>query len=511
MSPSVSPGMPARSYENLQGGQGRSIYYRAERLRPRALMLETPPTVEVASRPVRVYDLSATGLSYWAQAPDDVSAAGARVPVRIRLGDVEAFSAQGEIVRHQPVGGRTKVALRFLDDQLVATQLRRLHDRVEFERAAEEGLDRYRAVPPAYRSACSDARLFFDHWRQLLDRREAQLRDTEPPATLSERLHEVERSVEPRMREEWGDVHAALNEASKDITEGAALVASKRFTEALLTPVLRASPFLWRCYVKPQGYPGDFMAMTWMYEGQRQGETIFGRVLDQLGLDERLAATVRVRKRLLVRHIAECVEEATRRGGRVDASGAVRPIRIVTIGAGPAREIVDYLDQTESSVPIEFLLIDQDEQALEFAAGQAGRAALRHGGRVSVQLRHVSFSQLFELPDLLGEVEGADMIYSAGLFDYLREAPARALLHGCFGLLGEGGRLVVGNAASVPGLRWVPEFLLDWTMLYRTESEMSALGEGLSGSLKVERDDSDTWLFLVARNDTTGKGAHVGG
>ena len=502
MTTSASTGVPARNYENLQGGHGRSIYYRAERLRPRALMSHVPPSVEVDSQPVQIHDLSATGLSYWVEPKADVPEERLRVPVLLRLGDVEAFSSQGEIVRHQPVGGKTKVALRFLDEQLVTAKLRKLHDRVEFEKSVGEGLDRYRAVPPAYRAACSDARLFFDHWRQLLDRREQQLREMESPANLAERLAEVERSVEPRISAGWREIHAAANDASKDITEGEPLVACKRYTETLLTPGLRASPFLWRCYVKPQGYPGDFQAMTWMYDGLRQGETIFGRLLDQLGLDERLAATVRVRKRLLVRHIAGCVDEAT--------PDREWPVRIVSIGAGPAREVVDYLNETEVRAPIEFILIDQDEQALAFAASEVGQAALRHAGKVSVQFRHVSFSQLFKLPELLGEVRGADMIYSAGLFDYLREGSARALLQGCFGLIGEAGRVVVGNAAAVDGLRWVPEFLLDWTMLYRTDADMAALGEGLDGSLEVERDDSDTWIFLTARKSNINAGGNVG-
>ncbi len=491
---SVSPGAPARSYENLQGGHGRSIYYRAERFRPRALLRRLSPSVEVDSHAVRIHDLSATGLSYWAEPQAELPEHGLRVPVRLRLGDVEAFSAQGEIVRHQPIGLRTKVALRFLDDQLAAATLQRLHDRVEFERSVSEGLARYDAVPAAYRAACADVRLFFDHWRGLLDRREAQIRESEPRATWPERLAEVEQRVAPRMRDEWREIHERANEASKDIIEGEPLAASKRYTETLLTPGLRASPFLWRCYVKPQGYPGDYQAMTWMYDGERQGDTVFGRLLDQIGLEERLAATVRVRKRLMSRHIADCVERA----------GAPRetPVRIVTIGAGPAREVVDYLDATDVRVPVEFFLIDQDEQALAFAADQVGRAALRHEGRVSARLRHVSFKQLFELPELLGEVRGADMIYSAGLFDYLRDEPARALLQGCFGLIADGGRLLVGNAAAVPGLRWVPEFLLDWTMIYRTEADMAALGEGLGGTLNVERDDSDTWLFLAAHKCT---------
>ena len=293
------------------------------------------------------------------------------------------------------------------------------------------------------------------------------------------------------MRAEWREIHAAANEASKDIVEGETLAASKRYTETLLTPVMRASPFLWRCYLKPQGYPGDYLAMTWMYEGQRRGETIFSRLLDQLGLEERLAATVPIRGHYMVRKITECVGEAEQRHEG--------PVRIVSIGAGPAREVVDHLDQSLSGQAIDFVLIDQDEQALAFAAEALRRAALKHGGRVRILCRHVSFSQLLELPELQSEVSGADMIYSAGLLDYLRADVASALMSSCFGLLRAGGQLVVGNAAAEPGVRWMPEFVLDWTMLYRTERDLRDLGNGLGGTLELDSDASKTWLFLVAR------------
>jgi extracellular factor (EF) 3-hydroxypalmitic acid methyl ester biosynthesis protein len=492
LSSSASPAAPVRSYEDLKGGQGRAIYYRAKRLRARALLTRIAPSVEVGECAVRVHDLSTTGLSYWVEATDSLPETGVRLPVRLSLGEVKAFSAEGEIVRHQPVGGRTKVALRFLDDHLTTGTLRALHDRVDFERSVAQGLDAYRDVPAAYRAACAEAHLFFEHWRRLLDQREQQLRASEAAGTLALRLAETEASVEEQMRAEWREVHTAANDASEDIIEGDALAASKRYTETLLTPVMHASPFLSRCHLKPRGYPGDYLAMSWMYEGQRRGETIFGRLLDQLGLEERLAATVPVRKRFLVSQIAACAGEAAKRHEG--------PVRIVSVGAGPAREVVDYLDQTPSTTPMEFILIDQDEQALAFTADALHRSALKHAGRVRILCRHVSFSQLFGLPELLSEVSGADMIYSAGLLDYLRDDVARALLSTCFGLLREGGRLVVGNAAATPGVRWMPEFVLDWTMLYRTESELRALAQDLGGTVELDIDTSKTWHFLVARS-----------
>lgn len=486
---------PARSYENLRGGQGSSIYYRAQRYRPRALLARIPPAVQVGEHTVQLYDLSATGLSYLAGARDPRPEAGKRLPVRLSIAGVPAFAAQGEVVRHQPAGGWTRIALRFLDDHVIASKLRALHDRLDFEASAAKGLDVYRAVPPAYRSACGEARMFVEHWRTLLDERERQLRASEGPA-LAQRLTETEAHVEGSMRAEWRAIHATANEASRSIVQGEALTASKRYTETLLTSALRDSPLIWRTYVKPQGYPGDYLAMSWMYDGRRRGETLFARLMDQLGHEERLAFTVPARKRYLVRQIEECVAAV--------APHHDGPTRIVSIGAGPAREVLDYLAATPPGPAIEFTLIDQDEQALAFAYEELDRAVLAHEGRVHVLCRHISFAQLFAMPGLLRESGGPDMIYSAGLLDYLGDEAGRALMKGCFELIRDGGRLVVGNAAAAPGVRWMPEFVLDWTMIYRTEEELLDLARGFASNaqLEIQRDESETWLFLVARRSS---------
>ncbi len=491
---SLSPphSAPARSYENLRGAQGSTIYYRAQRLRPRALLTRIAPALQVGEHTVRLYDLSATGLSYLARARDPKPEAGARLPVRLSIAGVAAFAAQGEIVRHQLAGDWTKIALRFLDDHVITSKLRALHDRLDFEASAAKGLDVYRAVPTVYRAACGEARIFVEHWRKLLDERERQLRGSEEPGQ-AQRLAETEASAEERMRAEWRAIRATANEASRSIVQGEALTASKRYTETLLTSALRDSPLIWRTYVKPQGYPGDYLAMSWMYDGQRRGETLFARLMDQLGHEERLASTVAVRKRFLIRQIEECVAEVSpHREGDT---------RIVSIGAGPAREVVDYLAATPPGPAIEFTLIDQDEQALAFAYEDLHQAALPHGGRVRILCRHISFAQLFAMPALQRELGEPDMIYSAGLLDYLGDEVGRALMNGCFELIRDGGRLVVGNAAAAPDVRWMPEFVLDWTMIYRTESELLDLARDFASTaeLKIERDESEAWLFLVAR------------
>jgi hypothetical protein len=60
---------------------------------------------------------------------------------------------------------------------------------------------------------------------------------------------------------------------------------------------------------------------------------------------------------------------------------------------------------------------------------------------------------------------------------------------------------VLGNAADEADVQWVPEFVLDWHMHYRSEGDLRDLASDLGGVAKIdiEKDLSGAWYFLVIR------------
>ena len=79
-----------------------------------------------------------------------------------------------------------------------------------------------------------------------------------------------------------------------------------------------------------------------------------------------------------------------------------------------------------------------------------------------------------------------DLIYSAGLYDYIRtfgkrEKGAIALTKNLFQLLKPGGTLLIGNFSPNTPLyvRFAMELLYDWVLIYRDENEMYRLAEGI--------------------------------
>lgn len=98
--------------------------------------------------------------------------------------------------------------------------------------------------------------------------------------------------------------------------------------------------------------------------------------------------------------------------------------------------------------------------------------------------------------DTLGNL---DLVYSAGLYDYLSEWVASALTRALFQRLRKGGRLLLGNLVETPDTTWIMDYVCDWSLIYRDEAGLLRLADGLDrqkSSSRIARDASERCLLL---------------
>lgn len=474
------------TYENLSGGAGRSVYYRPQRYRAEALFGSARPKVRVGELEGELVDLSVGGLAL--RLRNGTVRSRGPLPVEVWLHDEIAFSADAEVVRVDRAKGR--VAVRFIDAMPQIALLRALAAERKARAAIQQGSAIYDQVPPLYHAAIYDAVRFLSHWQAFLKHTEDEIQRLGGGERQS-RVQELESRAEERMRVEWRAVHSRANEAAEAILKRPEFMHSaKRLTELLVTPLLLPAPIWRQAFVKPLGYPGDFQFMNCIYDASRTGDSVYARIMHQLGREEVLAATVLDRCQFLMKQIRHAIQQSVSRGAS--------EVRICSIGAGPARELEEVLLNVGVPARVAVWLVDQDENALGFAYERLQRAARSSGANVQVNCRFISFREMVRDSALMSEMAGQDLIYSAGLFDYLRQEVAQKLVTDLVPLVGPQGRLLIGNAALAEGVRWVPEFVLDWQLRYRTVAEMEDLGSRLPRGLKREvlRDDSGVWLFL---------------
>jgi hypothetical protein len=477
-----------RTYEELNGAGGREIFYRAERFKAADVFKRGMPNVLIDDELCALHDLSLTGLSTIGRAgANHLRHVGQRVAVQFEICNIALFAGDGEIVRIEPHADGKKLAVRLHDRCLDIAHLVTAYQKAVIQADLGQWEDPDLFVPPAYRQLCADVLHLFRIYRSSLDHFEASHPDSDAARDL---LAACEEQMLPRWRKLW----ARGNEIVAPIMgDRAALQATKRYTEAVLTPEFSLGAFARRCYDKPLGYPGDFECMNMVYDWRREGARLSDQLIHRVGLD--IAECVAERMTTMRRTIAETV---SRGGGR--------ELRIASLGSGPAREVTDYLKIGALPGPVNFTLIDQDHAALSQAYERCLPEIMRLRGQASLTCLHGSFVQLMKAGELFGKLPEQDLIYSLGLIDYLSARRAKALVEVLYDRVAPGGSLIVANLRTSPvSLLWPAELITDWSLIYRDEQEMRALGADLPGAvLEITQDKTGGVFFLTARKPTVG-------
>jgi len=208
-----------------------------------------------------------------------------------------------------------------------------------------------------------------------------------------------------------------------------------------------ADPFTFRAYTKPRGYAGDAVMMDQIYGLKQEPLEVPIADIFRYTTGAAMARSVRARRAAL----AACIDEvATARG---------REIEVVAIASGHLREV--DLSRAAVTGRAQITALDADAESLALVA-----EAYRHLG---VAAQHGSVRQI-----LAGKVtvRPADLIYSAGLYDYLVTPIAAALTAKLFAALRPGGRLLLANfLPGIPEVAYMESFM-DWHLIYRADPDM---------------------------------------
>ena len=216
---------------------------------------------------------------------------------------------------------------------------------------------------------------------------------------------------------------------------------------------------LWsRAYLKPHGYAGDFRMVEWMYDLETDAcadpsQPAIVNCLDHLMRGVHSVVSVWQRRHWFSGLLRQ---EYERRGGA---------LRVLDIAAGGARYVRDFLQSVTPGPGLEVTLLDQDAAAIAFCRQEL----VPWSDRVRflcTPIRDVAAS----LKD-----DDFDVIISAGLFDYLDDGAARHLLAHLATLLSPGGTVAFSNFHPGDPSRKVKEWLVDWPLVFRNESQCAAL------------------------------------
>ena len=246
------------------------------------------------------------------------------------------------------------------------------------------------------------------------------------------------------------------------------------------TQLIRTEPFTGRAFLKPRGYAGDAPMLDLVY-----GE----------GPSPTLPTPLARRLHLWVVRQPACVSVRLRRDALAtvldDVACEVEAPRVLALACGHLRE-ARHSHAVRTGSIAELVGIDQDEDSLSEVRRSLEGYSVR---AVAGSVRAVLAGRVLE-----GDF---DLIYAAGLYDYLATKAAIALTRKLFQSLRPNGRLLIPNFA--PSLRDIGymEAVMDWHLIYRDESAMLQLADALPreqlGSVRTFRDTLQNVVYLDVR------------
>lgn len=315
--------------------------------------------------------------------------------------------------------------------------------------------------------------------------------DTSDPSGLEEQIiSEIEQSIV----NEWYPLMTGFENCSRSIP----LIeqsAHKFYVRRQIHPLVLCSPFTYRTYTKPLGYAGDYEMVNMMLRNPYEGVNLYSKLLNRVFLETAPVVAHRNRIKYLVNVLeAEAL--------RCFESG--RRLKVLNLGCGPAQEVQMFIRTKEISEQCDFTLLDFNKETLDYTGKLLNDMISSMGRGTKIDLIERSVHQLLKQAskgDVDMEWESYDLVYCAGLFDYLSQKVCKRLVELFTKLLSTNGLVVFTNVASTnPSIGWM-EYVLEWNLVYRSDWEMLDLiplnGTVLESDLK--RDETGVNLFLELR------------
>ena len=490
-----------RTYEELDGAQGREVFFRPQRYSGPDL---SPLRATVSLRAGGVLhqcplvDVSQNGVAFeWAGtiAPGD-----ALTEMSVGFDEHIAYRGEARVGSVRDQAGVTVVGVSFVDQLIDIDEVLQLRSIRAWTGRDGRGLassTRPWAVPGCseFKSMVADLALYFEDAQKQFAELEASLAwhvvqgEASTPARTA-LIHRVQADFTGEVVRATEAIDHALRSVPAAYKRGL-----DEFSLRHVDRFLMQAPWMHRARTKPFGYPGDYEVMRFVYERNFEGPTLFAKAIGYSFLQTKAALAVKYRKDLIKRELR----------ARIDAHGSSdQPLRFLSIAAGPAQELFELVAELPKlPMPIELVLFDQDKGALSYAYRRLKPAVdSKFGDQVKVLYLHESIKRLLRDSELFASFGQFDAIYSAGLFDYLQPSTSIVLTRNLFARLAPGGALYIGNMAPENPSRWFMETHLDWHLIHRTRQELSDIGQRANPKavVRVVEEEAGVNPFIVLRH-----------
>jgi extracellular factor (EF) 3-hydroxypalmitic acid methyl ester biosynthesis protein len=231
-----------------------------------------------------------------------------------------------------------------------------------------------------------------------------------------------------------------------------------------------------------------------MFRDPFEGGSLFAKMINSYALQ--LPPIIGHRNRIVM--LTERLSDEARRLARLN-----RPLRVFSLGCGPAQEIQRFMINDAISDHSAFTLADFNDETLEHTRGVLQELKRRYGRTTQLNFVRKSVHQLLKHAERRAKHpvgESYELLYCAGLFDYVSDAVSRKLMEIFFDMLSPGGLLIATNVDVHPA-RCEMECFLEWHLVHRNTQQLRALSphRALVDDVVITRDPSGVNAFIEIR------------
>lgn len=223
-------------------------------------------------------------------------------------------------------------------------------------------------------------------------------------------------------------------------------------------------------YLKPYGYAGDFEIIEKIYAQKRHDNPVID-AWDQFYHSLDACDAVRNRKTYFKNVMVNALNKGIK--------------NVLILGSGPCTDLFEFLTENPGNT-MKFTCVDIDETAIRYASEK--NAAF---------LNQISFvnRNIFRY----NTTETYDLIWSAGLFDYLNDDQYVFIIKKMKAFLNENGKMIIGNFSENNPSQYCMELMGDWFLNHRSPELLSALGVSAgfdANNVHLEQEELGINLFV---------------
>lgn len=225
---------------------------------------------------------------------------------------------------------------------------------------------------------------------------------------------------------------------------------------------------------RPLGYAGDFVTMNFIYDFNENaflGKNYYQKFINNYTCTIKVSNSNIGRKQVIKEQLTEKINTSS--NGQ----------KILSLGSGPAREIIELIKEEKLLKPAEFYCLDFEDRAIQFAKDQLAEMDY-DTSKIKINFIHENLLKIIKKEKMILPKKSLDFVYISGVFDYFSPKVCQRMILNTLPLVKptDKSKLLFFNLSSEEEKhRGYYEMLAKWEMIHRTSSELAEWEKEIKG------------------------------